>query len=101
MSNKWDIIFEVDDKSGRKVRLTKNRWNHITVKHPYMSNYLVKVEETTRNPQEIVPRDIGNLSDFYNYYKHKKGKLKFLKIVVKYLNGDGFVISAYFVTHIN
>ena len=66
-----------------------------------MSDYLAEVEETTRNPQKIIGRYIGNLFDFYNYYKHRKGKLKFLKIVVKYLNSDGFILSAYFVTHIN
>ena len=96
-----EYIFEVTDRSRRKIRLTKTRWEHITTKHPYMSNYLVDVEETTKNPKKIVRRDIGEIFDFYNYYKHKKGKFKFLKIVVKYLNGDGFILSAYFVTHIN
>lgn len=94
-------VFEIIDKSGRKIILTKVRWEHITTKHPYMSNYLIEVEETIRNPLKIVPRDIGDIYDFYNYYKHKKGKLKYLKIVVKYLNGDGFIISAYFVRCIN
>lgn len=66
-----------------------------------MSSYFVEIEETTKNPQKIVPRDVGNLFDFYSYYKHRKGKLKFLKVVVKYLNGEWFILSAYFVTDIN
>ena len=38
-----DIIFEVEDKSGRKIHLSKERWEHITTKHPYMTNYLNEV----------------------------------------------------------
>lgn len=66
-----------------------------------MSNYLEEVKETTKIPQKIIPHDIGNLFDYYKYYKHQKGKLKFMKVVIKYLNGEGFIISAYFVTYIN
>ena len=89
------------DKTGRKIHLSEERWTHITIKRPYMSSYFVEIEETTKNPQKIVPRDVGNLFDFYSYYKHRKGKLKFLKVVVKYLNGEWFILSAYFVTDIN
>lgn len=35
-----EIVFEVIDKTRRMIRLTKERWSHITTKHPYMSNYL-------------------------------------------------------------
>jgi len=31
MNNK---IFEVQDKTGRKIRLPKDRWNHIRIEHP-------------------------------------------------------------------
>ncbi len=96
-----DHIFELTDKTGRKIHLTKERWNHITMKHPYMSNYLTEIEETIKSSQKIMPHERGNLFGYYNYYKHRKGKLKFLKIVVKFLNGEGFILSAYFVTHIN
>ncbi len=34
---------------------------------------------------------------FDKYYKHKKSSNKFMLVVVKYLNGFGFVISAHFV----
>ena len=30
-------IFEVIDKTGRKIRLTKKQWSHITTKHPDLS----------------------------------------------------------------
>jgi len=96
-----DIIFETTDKTGRKIRLTKERWSHITIKHPDMSNYLEETEETIKFSQKIIPHTRGRLFDFYKHYKHKKGKLKFLKVVAKYLNGEGFILSAYFVPRIN
>jgi hypothetical protein len=95
------IIFELEDKTKRKIYLTKERWKHITDKHPYMTNFLEEVKETIADSQNIVPHDEGELYDYCKYYKQRKGKLKFLKAVVKYLNGTGFVLSAYFVTHIN
>ena len=74
------------DKTGRKIHLTKERWKHITTKHPYMTNYLEGVKETTTNFQNTVPHLEGDLFDYYRYYKHRKEKAKFLNVVVKYLN---------------
>ena len=34
-----DIIFEVIDKTGRKIHLSKERWSHITMIHSEMSSY--------------------------------------------------------------
>lgn len=93
--------FEIINNSGRIIHLSQERWTHITIKHPYMSNYLIEVKETIKNPHKIVSHEMGNLFDYYSYYKHRKGKLKFLKVVVKYLNGSGFILSAYFVGYIN
>ena len=52
------------------------------------------------NPLKIGPHEAGKLYDYYRYYKDRKKKAKFLQVVVKYLNGDGFVITAYFVRQI-
>jgi len=95
-----EYVFEITDKSGRKIKLTKRQWAHITTKHPYMSNFLNEIKETIENSNKIVPHEIGNLFDYYGYYKHRKDKLNFLKIIVKYLNGAGFILSSYFVKKI-
>ncbi|GAI26275.1 unnamed protein product, partial [marine sediment metagenome] len=39
----------------------------------------------------------SNKKDYYKYYKNRK---QYLKVIVNYLNGNGFVISAYFVRNI-
>lgn len=87
-------IFEVIDKSGRKIRLTDQRWNHIVSRHPELSNSLEIIKETVLKPSFQV-RD--NLDEKL-YYSHSYIKdIKFYMIVaVKYLNGEGFIITAFY-----
>ena len=35
-----DKIFEIKDKTGRKIYLTKERWKHICEEHPDVSDNL-------------------------------------------------------------
>ena len=93
-----DFIFEVDDKTGRKIHLTKRQWTHITSPdslHAHMTNYLDGVKEAVIKPDKIVVSIYDDSK--VNYYKYNKIRSEYLKVVVKYLNGDGFVITAYFV----
>ena len=95
-------IVEIVDKTGRKIRLSKERWTHITSlssPHAYMTNHLEEIKETLIEPNKIT----GSVYDSYksNYYKYYKDKKRYLKVIVKYLNGNGFVISAYFVKNIS
>ena len=96
-----DHIFEITDKTGRKIRLTKKQWTHITSPtspHAYMTNYLEEIKETLINPDKMV----NSLSDDQkvNYYKYYKKRERYLKNIVNYLNGDGFVITAHYVAYI-
>ena len=91
-------IFEITDKTGRKIHLTKERWEHITLKHSNMSDKLEQVKQDLINPLLIVPHKFDDtMRNYYRYYKERK---QHLKIIVKYLNGGGFIISAYFVREI-
>ena len=45
-------IFEVQDKTGRKIHLSKERWSHIQ-RHPEMSNQIDQIIETLKSPQTI------------------------------------------------
>ncbi len=90
-------IFEIIDKSGRRIRLTKRQWEHITTSHAEMSNYLEEIKRNLQNPLEITYHEIGNLRKYFTFLKHRKHSEKFLRVIVKYLNGEGFVITAHFV----
>ncbi|MBU2503851.1 MAG: hypothetical protein KJ879_02245 [Nanoarchaeota archaeon] len=86
---------------GRKIRLTKERWAHITSPanlHPYMVNYLEEVRMAIINPDAVVPNKFDDSKA--NYYKYLKVEKKYLLIAVKYLNGDGFVMTSFKVRNI-
>jgi len=90
-------VFEVVDKSGRKIRLTKKQWSHTLRKHPSLSDYLEEIKETLQNPIAITYSDADkDVRFYYRYYKHLPSPHKYLLVIVKYLNGEGFIISTYF-----
>lgn len=89
-----DYIFEMSDKSGRLIHLSKERWNeHIRPLHPDLigPEELIKVIE---NPDKILESDRDEYVRWYFLYN--KNKKKYLKVSVKYLNGEGYVITAHY-----
>ena len=96
-----EFVFEIIDKTKRKIHLSKERWKHITSPispHAYMTNHLEEIKQTLINPDEIVNSINSDVKvDYYKYYKERK---KYLRAVVNYLNGEGFMITAYFVRNI-
>ncbi len=95
-------VLELTDKSGRKIHLSKERWKHITSPsspHSYMTDYLEEIKETLSNPDKII-RSVYEDNKVL-YYKYYKSRRKFLRVIVKYLNSKGYVITSYFVENIN
>jgi len=89
-----DIIFKIRDKSRRLIHLSKERWNqHIRPLHPDIEDAeeMIKV---LQNPDKILSSDRDEFVKWYFLYNKKKKK--YLKISVKYLNGDGYVITAHY-----
>lgn len=94
-------VFEVVDKTGRKIHLSKERWKHITHPsslHAYMTNHLEEIKSVLINPDSIT--ESHGDADKVNYYKYNKEKKEYFRVIVRYLNGDGFVITAYIVRNI-
>ena len=97
MSN---IIFEIIDKTGKKVRLTKEQWSHIRKKHPEVENYEL-IEETLKKSDKITDYDLDEtVLYYYKYYKHRPSHEKYLQVIVKYLNSEGYVLTAQFKPYI-
>ena len=46
------IIFEIIDKTGREVYLSKERWKHI-LKHPNMHNQIESIKVTLEKPLAV------------------------------------------------
>ncbi len=91
-------IFEIKDKTRRKIRLTKKQWKHITTKHPDMSSKERKIIEALEKPGIILPHKYDIMSK--RYYRYDKNERAYLLVSVKYLNGKGFVITSFYTRHI-
>ena len=87
-------IFEITDKTGKKFLLTNERWTHIRKDHPNVE--LEEIENTITKPIRII--EVSKEKHYYfNYFKHKNFKNKFLRVIVKYKNPSWLIMTAHFV----
>ncbi|OIO81244.1 hypothetical protein AUJ84_01580 [Candidatus Pacearchaeota archaeon CG1_02_32_132] len=89
------IIFEVNDKTGRKIRLTKRAWTHIREEHPEIVDP-EEIAKVLKMPNKILSSDRDDSVGWYFLYK--KERKEYLKVSAKYLNGEGFIITAHHTT---
>jgi len=76
------------------IRLTYERWHHITENHDDLASYYYDVLETVENPEFVIQGNKGS-------FKATKAiaKRKWLVVIYKELaKEDGFIITAYFLT---
>lgn len=92
-----DLKFTVQAKNGLKVRATNDYWNKIiTFKHPVMRGMETHVINTLVDPYEIrVSKSDSNVLLYYGKYRKY-----FVCVVVKKLNGEGFIITMYLTENI-
>ena len=84
-----DIAYSVNEVP---IRLTYERWFHITENHDDLASYYFEVLETIEKPDFIVRGNKGSLKATRNI-----GKNKWLVVVYReILKTDGFIITAYF-----
>ena len=95
-----DFVFDINDKSGKKIHLSKERWKHILT-HPFMQNQLENIKLVIKSPLTIRYNDWDkNVRYFYKEFKENEVSEKYLLVSVKYLNGEGFVITSFFTNKI-
>ena len=83
------------DFEGRSIRLTDERLAHIR-EHPEMSGLDAGIAETLARPARVVQ----SLSDpqarlYYRWYVGTRVGEKYLCVVVKVIDDDAFVLTAY------
>jgi hypothetical protein len=91
-------LFEVVDKTGRKIRLTEKQWSHILTHGDVGVGELENIKTALSNPSSLLVQDLDKNKG--NYYLYQKERKRYLLVVVKYLNGEGFVITAFYVKDI-
>ena len=86
-------VFEAKDKTGRNIYLSDERWKHI-LKHSEMSNQTEQIKDILLQPDKITEVDYDpDVKFYYRYYKDRK---EYLFVSVKYLNGEGFIITSFY-----
>jgi len=85
----------LEDCFGNRVRLTEERLAHI-LEHPEMREMALAMEKSLRQPQ-LVRRSRSDFATrlFYDFHAQTAVGGKWLCVVVKYLAGDAFVVTAY------
>ena len=81
---------------GNRVWLTDERQAHL-VEHPEIRGQEDKVTETLLEPEVVIQsQSDDSIRLFHRFYKGLAIGDKYLCVVVKYVEGDVFIITAYF-----
>ena len=84
-----EIAYSVN---GVPIRLTHERWFHITENHDDLASYYFEVLEAVENPEFIMRGNKGSLKATKNM-----GRDKWLVVIYREASKqDGFIITAYF-----
>ncbi len=89
------ILFKILSKIQKIVSLDEDRWRHI-LEHPEMKNQLDRIEETVADPDEVREsvHDPSVLL-FYKLYQETPVTEKYLLVIVKTVDEEGFIITAF------
>jgi hypothetical protein len=80
-------------KNSIPIRLTPERWRHITTGHPEIADFYYEILETIENPKIIYEGNYGGLIAVSYELEELR---KFIVVIYKELSGmDGFVITAF------
>ena len=75
-------IFEIKDKSGRKIHLSKERWSHISQEHPEVADYFEEIKETIKNQTQIATYSNDKyIRYYYKYFKNRQSPAKYLLLI--------------------
>lgn len=84
------MISIIITKSGVPIRLTDERWVHITEEHAELAGMRLDVLEAVLQPERILAGEEGELLAI-----REQEVGKYLVVVYRELEGDGFIITAF------
>jgi len=94
------VLFEVESYDGKRVRLTRVQWLHIVFFHPEVESELDKLEQTLKKPEIVVEGATSDTRVCYREFKTTPVSRKYFAVVVKVLDGEGFIMTSYFTERI-
>ncbi len=91
-----DSTLTLTDHTGCKIRLTRERRAHI-LEHPEMSDQFERIVETISMPETVIATNAdATVHIYHRFYEMTPVTSKFLQVVVKLLEEDAFVLTAFF-----
>ncbi|MBI4389970.1 MAG: hypothetical protein HY580_07300 [Nitrospinae bacterium] len=90
------MITTVVSKNGVPIRLTDERWTHITEEHCELAGLRLEVLETVANPERIVAGGAGE-----SLAIRPLGVDKWFVAVYREMAEDGFIITAFLTSKIH
>ncbi len=90
-------IFEAVSILEKKIRLTSTQSQHIEERHPEFEGEIRKIRECIEQPDVILYHPSEDDYHYCKYFEKTPVGSKNLLVVVRHLNGGGFVITALFV----
>ena len=94
------VIFEVVSKIGKEVRLTDVQWTHMKARHKELRNQIGKMRLVLTEPDSIWHSPREEVYHFYRRFTKTPVSEKYLLLVVKYVDDEGFVVTGFFVSRI-
>ena len=86
------LKLEVTSSLGKSIRLSEEYWQKIIeTKHPVMAGQDELVKQTLTSSEHVR----RSRKDAAVHLHYRKSDGRYCCVVVKHLNGDGFVVTAY------
>jgi hypothetical protein len=63
-----------------------------------MKDQMEKIDATLKNPDFVLYAESEDSYQYYRKFSNTPVTNKFLLLIVKHLNGDGFIITSFFVS---
>ena len=85
------------DYSGGRIRYPEERQAHVVERHPYMEDHAELIQVTLSDPDEVrmSAEDPDSVMLYYRWFWNTAVGAKYVRVVVKLLNGDAFVLTAH------
>jgi hypothetical protein len=86
----------VRDVEGAVVRLSAERWRHVTKQHPETRTEIERVLGTVAQPDYVLDGDGGTLMAVRRYEQTPVGRKHCVVVYRRIGIADGFIVTAYF-----
>jgi len=94
------VLFEVKSYDGRRIRLTEVQWLHIVFFHPEVEGEQNRIKSVLKKPEVVVEGATSDTKVCYRMFRVTPVSRKYLAVVIKVLDGEGFIMTSYFTERI-